>query len=310
MRETLEHRESTGRTMPRPAPSALAPTLALLAAAAIWASSFVVMKAALAAFDPIFILAVRMTVAALCLTPFLKLLKSVRYRPGDWRLLAFIVVCEPGLYFLFEANALRFTSASQAGMVVAILPLMVGAAARLALKEPLSRTAAFGLALAVAGVVWLSAAGAADEHAPNPALGNFLEFLAMVCATGYMVAARRLMQRYSPHFITALQAVAGCAFYLPALALPAVPLPESLPLWPSLGVLYLGSAVTLLAYGCYNYGNSKLPAARASAFTNLIPVFTLLMGVTLLGETLTPSQMAAAALVIAGVFLPALKPSS
>jgi drug/metabolite transporter (DMT)-like permease len=293
--------------MPRATPSALLPTLALLAASAIWASSFVVMKAALEVFDPLFILAVRMAVAALCLTPFLKLLKRVRYQAGDWKLLAFIVVCEPGFYFLFEANALRYTSASQAGMVVAMLPLMVGAAARLALKEPLTRTAAFGLALAVVGVVWLSAAGVATERAPHPVLGNFLEFLAMVCATGYMVAARHLMQRYSPHFITALQAVAGCVFYLPALALPSTPLPASLPLWPCLGVLYLGSAVTLLAYGCYNYGNSKLPAARASAFTNLIPVFTLIMGVTLLHETLTPSQLAASALVIAGVFLPALK---
>jgi drug/metabolite transporter (DMT)-like permease len=292
--------------MPRPASPAFLPVLALLAAALIWASSFIVMKQALAVFDPLFILAARMSVAALCLTPFLRLLKRVQYRAGDWKLLAFIVICEPGFYFLFEANALRLTSASQAGMVVAMLPLMVGAAARIALKEPLGRTAGVGLGLAVAGVVWLSAAGGADEHAPNPILGNFLEFLAMVCATGYMVAARHLMQRYSPHFITALQAVAGCVFYVPALALPGAALPATLPLWPSLGVLYLGSAVTLLAYGCYNYGNSKLPAARASAFTNLIPVFTLIMGVTLLGETLTPPQLAASALVIAGVFLPAL----
>ena len=296
--------------MPRTAPSALWPTLALLVASAIWASSFVVMKAALAVFDPLFIMAVRMAVAALCLMPFLKLLKGVRYQAGDWKLLAFIVICEPGFYFLFEANALRYTSASQAGMVVAMLPLMVGAAARLTLKEPLTRTAFLGLSLAVVGVVWLSAAGVATERAPHPVLGNFLEFLAMVCATGYMVAARRVMERYSPHFITALQAVAGCVFYVPALALPAVPLPESLPLWPCLGVLYLGSAVTLGAYGCYNYGNSQLPAARASAFTNLIPVFTLVMGVTLLDETLTPAQLAASALVIAGVFLPALRPRS
>ena len=294
--------------MPRPASSPLWPTVALLVASVIWASSFVVMKAALAVFDPLFILAVRMAVAALCLMPFLKLLKGVRYQAGDWKLLAFIVICEPGFYFLFEANALRLTSASQAGMVVAMLPLMVGAAARLVLKETLTRTAAAGLGLAVVGVVWLSAAGAADEHAPSPVLGNFLEFMAMVCATGYMVTARHLMQRYSPHFITGLQAVAGCVFYLPALALPGTPLPASLPLWPSLGVFYLGSAVTLVAYGCYNYGNSQLPAARASAFTNLIPVFTLVMGVTLLGETLTPSQLIASALVIAGVFLPALKP--
>lgn len=292
--------------MSRPA-SSLLPYAALLAATSIWASSFIVMKQALEAFDPIFILAVRMTVAALCLLPFLKLLKHVRYRPGDWKLLAFIVICEPGFYFLFEANALRHTSASQAGMVVAMLPLMVGAAARIALKEPLTRTASLGLVLAVVGVVWLSAAGAATESAPNPVLGNFLEFMAMVCATGYMVAARHLMSRYSPHFITGLQAVAGCVFYLPALALPGTPLPESLPLWPCLGVVYLGSVVTLVAYGSYNYGNSKLPAAQASAFTNLIPVFTLVMGVTLLGETLTLPQLAASALVIAGVFLPALR---
>ena len=68
-------------------------------------------------------------------------------------------------------------------------------------------------------------------------------------------------------------------------------------------VVYLGVIVTVGAYGLYNFGVSRLPASQASAFINLIPLFTLLLAAVLLGERLTGQQMAGAALVFVGVAL-------
>ena len=68
-------------------------------------------------------------------------------------------------------------------------------------------------------------------------------------------------------------------------------------------VAYLGVLVTVGAYGLYNFGVSRLPASQASGFTNLIPVFTLLFAILILGESLNGMQMLAAALVFAGVLL-------
>ena len=156
--------------------------------------------------------------------------------------------------------------------------------------------------LAVAGAIWLSVAGTADEHAPNPLLGNFFEFLAMICAMGYTLILKHLSQRYSAFVMTAMQAFVGAPFFL-LLALTMEPVPASIS-WQGLAaVVYLGVLVTVGAYGLFNFGVSRLPASQASAFINLIPLFTLLIAVLMLGETLNGEQMAAAVVVFAGVAL-------
>ena len=48
---------------------------------------------------------------------------------------------------------------------------------------------------------------------------------------------------------------------------------------------------------------SRLPASQASAFVNLIPLFTLLFAVLLLGERLDGQQLFGAGLVFSGVAL-------
>ncbi len=61
--------------------------------------------------------------------------------------------------------------------------------------------------------------------------------------------------------------------------------------------------VTLGAYGLYNFGVSRIPASQASAFVNLIPVFTVILGWIILNERFAPVQYLASALVFSGIFL-------
>ncbi|WFS63706.1 DMT family transporter [Pseudodesulfovibrio thermohalotolerans] len=276
---------------------------ALWAAVLLWASSFIVLKIAFQRFDPMVVIFGRMFVASLCFLLVFKNLRRIDYQPGDWKLLAFMGICEPGLYFVFEAMALTYTDASQAGMICALLPLMVAVAARLTLKEPLKWRTVAGFCLAIVGAVILSSVAEPTATASNPTLGNFLEFLAMVCACGYMISLKKLTPRYSPWFLTMVQAFVGSAFYFPLLFLPSTELPTAFDFTGVAAVLYLGVFVSLGAYGMYNYGMSKIPTAQASAFINLIPVITLGMGFVLLGERLNWMQYAASALVIAGVYV-------
>lgn len=287
-----------------PRTRALLPLLALTSASTIWASSFVALKVAFQIYDPMVVIFGRMVVASLC---FLLAWKSLRagfaYRKGDWKPLLFMAVCEPGLYFIFEALAIKNTDASQAGMITAMLPLLVAVAARFFLKERISARTLGGFGLAIAGAVWLSAAAQASEASPHPALGNFMEFLAMVCATGYMISLKSLTARYTPWVLTAIQAFVGALFYLPLALAPWTPAPAHLDPLGLAAILYLGVCVTLGGYGLYNYGMSKVPANQASAFINLIPVMTLFLGWALLDERLSFPQYAASALVLAGVVL-------
>ncbi|GKT28956.1 DMT family transporter, partial [Aduncisulcus paluster] len=104
--------------------------------------------------------------------------KKQPIRKGDFRWLIFMAFCEPCMYFVFESQAITYTSASQAGMICSTLPLLMAVSARFILNEDLSRRTLTGFALAVCGGIWLSLASESTEHAPNPVLGNFLEFLA------------------------------------------------------------------------------------------------------------------------------------
>lgn len=291
---------------PTPSPSGagiFVPCLALVIAVTIWASSFVAMKVAVMAYSPVIVIFGRMAVASVLFGLVALRTGIPRVQRKDIGIILLMALCEPCLYFIFEAYALRYTSASQAGMVAAILPLMVAGVAFVSLGErPRARTWA-GFVIAVVGVVWLSAAGESTDHAPNPALGNMLEFGAMVFGTGYMVLLKRLSSRYSPWFLTAVQALVGAFFYLPGLALPMARVHGDPSLAGVLAILYLGSFVTIGAYGLYNFGLSRLPASQASAFVNLIPVLAALMGTVLLRETFTTGQIAASVVVLLGVGL-------
>ena len=281
----------------------VAPYVCLVIAMVLWASTFVALKIAFRTYDPMVVIFGRMAVASLCALFFPMAFKNIDFRLKDAKYMALMVICEPCLYFVFEAKALVHTSAAQAGMITTMMPLLTAIGAWLILKERLTFKTCLGFAMAVGGALWLSLVSQASDQAPNPLLGNFLEFMAMVCATGYALSLKKLTDRYSPLFLTFIQAFAGAIFFFPTLFLPGTTLPTQLDPVPLTAILYLGSAVTLGAYGFYNFGVSRIPASQATAFINLIPVFTLIMSAVILGERFTLVQYLASFLVFAGVII-------
>jgi len=269
----------------------------------LWASSFIALKIAFQGYHPMIVIFGRMVVGSVCFLVFYRQLRHTVIKREDVKYLLFMAVCEPCIYFIFEAKALELTSASQAGLITAMLPLMVALGATVFLKEHISRQTVVGFLIAISGACWLSLAGEKSVSAPNPLLGNFLEFLAMVAATGYTLSLKHLSARYSALFLTAVQTWIGSFFFSLFLIHPDISLPRVWYPAPALAVLYLGSFVTLGAYLFYNYGVSKIPASQASAFINLIPVFAVILGFIILGERFVPSQYVASLVVLVGVFI-------
>ena len=274
----------------------------LLVATALWGSSFVALKFAFAELPPLWVIFGRMALGSLVFLCAWRWRGQLDYRAGDWKYLLGLTICEPCLYFVFEAIALQNTSASQAGMITALLPLLVAVGAFVFLRERITRASLAGFVLAVIGVLWLSLTGETNAHAPAPLLGNFFEFLAMLCAMGYILTLKYLSSRYSAFLLTAMQSFVGAVFFLP-LAVLSAPFPNTISMAGIGAVVYLGLLVTVGAYGLYNYAVSQIPANQAAAFINLIPIFTLLLAVLLLGESLNTQQILGATLVFVGVGL-------
>ncbi|MCD8547809.1 MAG: DMT family transporter [Aeromonadaceae bacterium] len=279
----------------------LLPLASLTLAMSLWASAFIALKHILAIWGPGQVIFGRMLVASCCFLLMYKGLGKFRYQAGDWRWLLLMTLAEPCFYFLLEANALRFTTAGQAGMITSTLPLLVGLVAYFMLGERVAARQWLGFLLAMVGVTVLSLSGTQSDNASNPLLGNLLEFGAMLCAAVYSVVLKKMSSRYSPLTLTSLQAFTGTLFFLP-LAL-SEPWPQQVGAMELGIIFYLGTCITLGAYLLFNWAITKMPVTIANAYINLIPVFTLLFAYLLLGETLNSTQLMASSLVLVGVVL-------
>jgi drug/metabolite transporter (DMT)-like permease len=276
--------------------------IALLIASFLWGSSFIALKYVIGMYHPTVVIFLRMlTTLIICATLLWPYVKRFRYQAGDWKYLVGMSLAEPCLYFLFEGYALEYTSASQAGVIVSCFPLIVAFLAFFMLKERLSKVIVIGFLFCIAGGVLLTLVSPGTSNAPNPLLGNSLEFLAMVCAGLYTVCVKHLSGRYSPIALIGLQGISGTLFFFPFLFF--VELPQHLSFEGMAAIIYLGSCVTLGAYGMYNYAISKVSVLTAAAFTNLVPVFTLLLAGIMLNETLSWQQWLAISAVFLGVLI-------
>ena len=279
------------------------PYFSCLVAALLWSSSFVALKLAFRAYDPMVVIFGRLFLASLLFLLFIHYFKGVKFRKQDIKYLILMAICEPCLFFIFEAKALEFTSASQAGMVTSILPLMVAFLAWLFLKERITAKTISGFLVAIVGVCVLSAGSEVTPNAPNAILGNFLELVAMVMAASYTIILKRLSAHYPSLFLASMQAFIGTVFYFPFLFLPETVLPNQLIWVPTIAVIFLGIFVTFGAYATFNYGISLIPANQATAFINLIPVFAVIQGYLILNDQLNSIQGIAIILVIIGVLI-------
>ncbi|MBP7741750.1 MAG: DMT family transporter [Aliarcobacter sp.] len=269
----------------------------------IWASSFIALKAAMNDLGPFTVIFFRMIIASLCFLYFIKGFLKYDFSKRDIKFILLLALLEPCLYFIFESKALQYTTASQAGMITSLMPILTAMIAGYFLKEIITKKMIIGSLIAMSGAVWLSLQGTSSIEAPNPLLGNFLEFLAMLCAAGYTTVARYLSDKYSALFVTAIQVFIGAIFFTPLFLYEYLNTGLNMTMESFLWVLYLGVVVTLAGYGLYNYALTKIEASKASIFIYLIPIFTLILAYFILNEQLSALEFTACFIILFGVFI-------
>lgn len=204
--------------------------LALFGAVLLWSSSFIALKIAVSAFDPMVMVFGRMlsSLVALMLLRVTvwrraeaPMLLDRRVTRREWKYIVLLALCEPCFYFVFEGYAMIYTTASQAGWSSRRCLWRSwsrrGCCSANAAPARLDRVCA-GRRRGRLAERWIRSHGSA----PNPIFGNFLEVLAMLCGALYVVCAKQLSSRCSPVLITTMQSLIGLLFFLCLLPLPAV----------------------------------------------------------------------------------------
>jgi drug/metabolite transporter (DMT)-like permease len=273
----------------------------LIAVAVLWGIPYVFIKVAVqAGLSPFVIVFFRAGIGTLVLLPFLARSVSLRRLIGRWRPLLAVAVCDVAVPFVLINIGEQSVSSALAGILVAATPLFV---AILAIwvdrSERPDRGQSFGLLLGFGGVAVLLGGG------PGGSGGSFQGAgLILLASFGYAVATL-LVNQYladlAPVAVTA--AVLGLSTAL--LAVPAM-LTWS-PVWPRPTVLAalgcLGIACTGLAFLAYYALVATAGAARAAVSTYLAPGFSVLAGISLLGEEFTARSAAGLGLILLSSWL-------
>lgn len=274
---------------------------------AMWGASFVASKYAMQQGFGEFTLAfVRYVFVCLTMLPVLRIRAGGWSPPArrDWPRVILTGVTGISLYFVLEYMGVMRTSAANASLVLAAIPvfsLLYGA-----LRGRRYRPACWlGVAVSMLGVFLVTYFGARDAGgglSRTVLIGNLMLLGACVCWVIYIEVSRDLLTRYSSLSLTAWQGVAGLAFLLPA-ALSELPRlqPVSIGGWGA--VLFLALVCSALCFFWYAQALSALSPIQAAIFINLSPVVTVLAGVWVLGEMVSPMQLFGGVLIIGSILL-------
>ena len=173
----------------------------------------------------------------------------------------------------------------------------------MAYKERLRWVSVVGVVLSLVGIVVMML-GPDLTITANP-LGVFYLVLAVIVAVGYTLVLVKVLKRYHPVTVTAYQNLFSIVYFIPLMLLvdhDVLPLLSYSPvMWARLA--FLGVFCSTLAYIGYNYGMRASGATAASAYTNLIPVFSLFLAVAIGQEMLSLPKVIGIVIVLAGLFL-------
>lgn len=205
------------------------------------------------------------------------------------------------LYFVCENTGIRYTTASNASMIVAAVPILTLFSEALFFRLRITARLLACLAVSVFGVYLVIAGGGRLDFSSAHFRGNMLVVGAMICWVMYTIINKRLTGRYSSLLLTFFQAFFSIFLFLP-FVLPETAEWRTLSATPLLHLLYLGVCCSALGYVFYVYAVKRLDATVSSAFLNLVPVVTVVCGYFVLGERATLVQLAGMGLIIISLY--------
>ncbi len=213
-----------------------------------------------------------------------------------------ILAALPGVFLAGDLAvwhvSLHLTSVANATLLANMAPIFVTLASWLILRQPIRRAFLVGLALSLVGIIVLkgSIAGRGDGHI----LGDALALTASAFYAGYILVVGRARKKFQAGPIMLWSTVSAAICTLPiAMTFEREFFPATLTGWAILCGLAWISQVAGQTFITYSLG--WLPAAFSSLTLLIQPVIAAIIAWLLLGEALSPSQIAGGLIVLAGI---------
>ncbi len=294
-------------------PQAFSARLALIATAILWGSNHVAARAIHEALPLASLIFWRWGLALAALLPFAV--------PGLWRhravvrahagRIAMLGILGVGLFSLFLYAGAYYSLALEVGLLNATTPVWVVVLTALAGAPRVTGRQIVGVFLALAGVVVILMKGSlAGLSGFEFRIGNLWSLLGAMVFAWYTLALGARPVPIPALSLTTLTAGSGFVFvilpvYAGFLLLGGADPLLSLhpPTEVAAATAYIAFGPTLVGNLFWIFGASRLGAARAGPFLYLMPLASLVLSVTLLGEPLALFQLVGAAAIVGGLIL-------
>ena len=284
----------------------LSPRVLLLLSAAAFGGTWVAAPWAVAEIPPMAVACVRFTIAAVLLLAWCRARRlRIDPRGRDVPIVLGVAATSVVGYNVLFLNGVRLAPPSHGAVITpGFIPIITLVLTRVVLAERPRPRQAIGALVALAGLALVI--GPAFVAGSGELVGDVLFVLSAFMWSVYTIIGRAATRRFDAAVITFLSAAIGAVAFL-GLSLALEPggfatygtaSPQALG-----GVAYLGSLGTVVPFVFFYLGVQRLGAARASAYSVLIPLFGVAATVALLRAPLEPLALAGAALVIGGLWL-------
>lgn len=280
----------------------LRPLLALLALAATWGASYLLIAVALRSTTPATLTLARFLPAALLLLAVAHSRGQLRALRGRWRAVALLALVQQAAPMLLIAVGEQRIASGLAGTLVAVTPLWGALLAPVLGGARPGPVTWAGLLVGLGGVALLL--GATTDGAA--VVGCVLVLLA---ALGYAIGAAWTGRRFPD--VPRLGLLAGVLTCSTLLLVPPVLLdpPTRLPTLQGVAAMaVLGLVGTGAAFVLMYWLIGQVGPERTTLVTYLAPVFAVGYGAALLDEPLTARAVAGLGLVVGGAWLAARRP--
>ena len=207
-------------------------------------------------------------------------------------------------HHIFLALGLTTTTASNASLILGLIPLMTSIFAVWFLKSTFTIGKLLGVILGFAGVLFIVLSGASSVYSVS--IGDFFVFMSVIAQAISFVAIKKASQTLDTKVMTGYMLILGSLFlFITSLLMEPSGL-NSLPEGPFyVWIIFIVSAVVATGLGHIIYNNAihHLGAGETAIFINLTPFFALTGSVLFLGEKITYFQLMGFVFIISGVLL-------
>ena len=253
----------------------------------------------------------RFGMAGLCLLPWV-LGRGVlvrMFREDALLLLVTAALCVP-INQGFFLSAARLGPTSHVGIFYATCPLVVLLLAWSMRMERPDRGRLWGVLASVAGIVviglgnYWGADGGTTEEVRAVVLADLLLVGAVLSWGGYIAVSKPLVERHGALPALAATFLVGCVLSMPVAvwAWPGIASFRQVSSSAWLALAILGLFITPLGWAFQNLSLRRFDASQVATFSNGSPFLTIVWGIWLFSELLTPALLAGGAFTLGGIY--------